>query len=345
MPKISIVMSVFNNEADVGEAIESMLKQSFDDFEFIIINDASTDNSALIIDGYRQKDSRIHLIHNETNRKLAASLNRGIQLATGEFVARMDADDVAMTERLQVQYDYMKAHTEVAVCGTWIELYENAAVVWKTNETSEKANCAAFFESCFHHPTVMIRKSVLDQFGAYDETVQFAQDCHLWSRLAFDHQQILNNIPQILLRYRSHPDKLRDQYRSDQYDKATELRKKNLTRLNLLPIDDDYQWHDVLCCTKVLENKQQFQSLLVWIDKLEEANKSIQLLSSQAFREEINNKLLGVCLASAKMTVYVIPVYLQRCQAKELVKNTYRCLRMLSLYLKGLIDKPVKGVS
>ena len=343
MPKISIVMSVFNNEADVGEAIESMLNQSFSDFELIIINDASTDNSATIIESYQQKDGRIRVVHNEDNRKLAASLNRGIQLASSEFVARMDADDVSFPQRLEIQYNYMKAHAEVAVCGTWVELYESPAIVWKTSETAEKANCSAFFESCFHHPTVMIRKSVLDQFGGYDESIQFAQDCHLWSRLVFDHQQVLNNIPQVLLRYRSHPDKPRDKYRLDQYDRATELRKKNLARLSLAPTDDKYQWHDVLCCAKALKDKQQFQSLMAWINQLEEANRSVGLLSARAFEEEINRKLLGVCLASAGRTIYAILIYLQRCKSKDVVKNGYRCLRMLVLYLKGLVGKPSSG--
>ena len=121
-------MSVFNNEADVGEAIESMLNQTFSDFEFIIINDCSTDKSVSIIEHYCQLDERIRLIHNETNCKLAASLNRGIQFAQGEFIARMDADDVAMPERLKIQYDYMQTNSEVAVCGTWVQLYENSDV-------------------------------------------------------------------------------------------------------------------------------------------------------------------------------------------------------------------------
>lgn len=343
-PKISIVMSVFNNEADVGEAIESMLNQTFTDFEFIIINDASSDNSVRIIEAYSQKDDRIKLVHNFKNLKLAASLNRGIDLAQGQFIARMDADDVAMPERLQVQYDYMQVNETVAVCGTWVELYENADIVWKTNINKEAANCAAFFESCFHHPTVMIRKSVLDEFGVYNEEVTFAQDCYLWSHLAFDHQQELNNIPQVLLRYRSHPEKERDQYRLDQYDKATELRKRNLARLNLTPSNLDYQWHDVLCCAKTLHNKDDFKHLLKWVNRLEEANKSIHLLSSPSFAKEINTKLLGVCLASAEKTLSGIMVYWRRSQGDEKLKNCYRCLRMLFIYLKTRINNVSKEV-
>ncbi len=339
MPKISIVMSVFNNEADVGEAIESMLNQSFSEFELIIINDASTDNSAAIIEKFSQSDDRIIVLHNEENLKLAASLNRGIQLARGAFIARMDADDVSLPNRLKTQFEYMQTHADVAVCGAWVELYEDSRVVWKTNVTAEKANCAAFFESCFHHPTVMIRKTVLDQLGGYDESVQFAQDCHLWSRLAFDHQQVLHNIPQVLLRYRSHPEKSRDQYRLDQYDKATELRQKNLRRLNMGATDEAYQWHDILCCAKTLSSKEQFQSLLTWIDQLESANRSVGLLSVGAFAEELNRKLLGVCLASAEVTIYAILAYLQRCKGRDFLKNGYRCSRMLFWYLKALLSR------
>ena len=333
IPKVSVVMSVFNNEADVAQAIESILMQSMSDFEFVIIDDASTDSSPSIIQGYAQKDQRIRVISNSRNAKLATSLNKGIAIAQSQYIARMDADDVAMPNRLFVQYQYMQTHPNIAVCGAWVELYENAKIIWKTSTSRQGANCSAFFESCFHHPTVMIRKSVLDQFGTYDEEISTAQDCHLWSQLAFDHQQALINLPQVLLRYRSHPDKQREQYRADQHAKASSLRKKNLLRLGIDASAEQYHWHDVLCCATPIAEKEQFRSLLTWIDFLEARNLQVQLLSSKHFQKELNKKFLGVCLASAPSSIYAVIYFIKRCWKEDVIKNAYRALRMVSFYL------------
>ena len=335
MPAISVVMSVFNNEAEVAEAIDSVLAQSFKDFEFLIIDDASTDNSKEIIQSYVQLDSRVQLIENEVNLKLAASLNKGISLAKGEFIARMDADDVALPERFKTQIDFMQSNINVAVCGTWVKLYEHPNIVWKTRTQSQAAICATFFESCFHHPTVMIRKSVLQEFGMYDETIQYAQDCHLWSSLAFDYNQTLCNIGQVHLRYRSHPEKAREQYRIDQYDNATELRKKNLSRLHINPSKSEYQQHDILCCAKRIKTRKDFEALINWMDFLEAENKRLCLLPLEQFSFEIEDKFLGVCLASAPQTLFAAWYYFKKCGTQSILKNTFRSIRMVALYFKN----------
>ena len=331
--KISIVMSVFNNETDVAQAIESILAQSLTDFEFIIIDDASTDASLTIINHYAKQDQRIRVLTNSQNLKLATSLNKGIAIAQGQYIARMDADDVAFPERLSIQYDFMQTHQDIAVCGSWVEIYEDKEIVWRTSTSKQGAKCAAFFESCFHHPTVIMRKSVLDKYGAYDETVSTAQDCHLWSKLAFDHQQELINIPQVLLRYRSHPENQREEYRADQHAKASSLRKKNLLRLKIDADAEQYQWHDILCCAKPIVHRQQFLSLLAWISFLEKQNVQVQLLDSKYFQKELNNKFLGVCLASAPSSIYAVMYYIKRCWKTDVLRNSYRAVRMVSLYL------------
>ena len=330
--KISVVMSVFNNAADVAEAIESILVQSMISFEFIIIDDASTDASLSIINRYAEQDQRIKVLSNKQNLKLAASLNKGIAIAQGQYIARMDADDVAFADRLDTQFEFMQSHQDIAVCGAWVELYENKHVVWKTSTTTQGANCSTFFESCFHHPTVMIRKSVLDKYGAYDESISTAQDCHLWSKLAFDHQQSLINLSQVLLRYRSHPEKQREEYRADQHAKASSLRKKNLLRLNIDTDVEQYQWHDILCCAKPIVHQEQFRSLLNWIVFLEKQNLETQLLHAGSFQKELNNKFLGVCLASAPNSIYAVIYYIKRCWKTDFFKNSYRAVRMVSLY-------------
>lgn len=326
-------MSVFNGSADLGQAVDSILAQTFHEFEFIIIDDASEDDSLAILQEYAKKDSRIRLIKNKKNKKLAASLNAGIKQAKGEFIARMDADDVALPERLQKQYDFMTMNQHIAVCGTWVSVYESPKIIWKTAVTPEAANCAAFFESCFHHPTVMIRKSVLDQYGSYDETIEFAQDCHLWSRLAFEHDTKFANLPDALLRYRSHPQKKRKDYRVRQYKNASLLRNKNLQRMGVSISENQQKWHDILCTGALLQDKQAFTALLEWIRELEQYNQKSGLLEPQAFKYELSQKLLRVCLASAAETLAAPMVYMRYCKFRDLAKNSYRVLRMVVMYV------------
>ena len=159
-PAISVLMSVFNSDKYLHEAIDSILKQTFTDFEFIIINDASTDSSVNIIKSYN--DIRIVLIENETNIGLTNSLNKGIKRATGKYIARMDADDIALPFRFAEQFSFMELHAEIGICGTWVETFNEKGkiVVWDYPETHEKIICRQFFNVGFAHPTVMFRVMV-----------------------------------------------------------------------------------------------------------------------------------------------------------------------------------------
>src|SRR6185295_9135648 len=159
-PQVSVLMSVYNGEKYLKEAMESILNQSFSDFEFLIFNDSSTDSSREIILSYN--DPRIVLIDNKKNIGLTKTLNKGISLAKGKYIARMDADDVCHPERLNEQVNYLDKNAEVAVCGTWVQfLNENEVVKLPTKKNEIKT--LLFCNSCLAHPSVMIRKSFLEK--------------------------------------------------------------------------------------------------------------------------------------------------------------------------------------
>ena len=128
-PLISVIMPAYNAEKYIGEAIESILNQTLKDFELIIVNDASTDSTGNIIKSYAEKDSRIVVLVNENNLNIAGSLNRGISVAKGTFIARMDADDIALPERLEMQAKVMSENPQVAVVGNDIQLINESGVV------------------------------------------------------------------------------------------------------------------------------------------------------------------------------------------------------------------------
>ena len=203
IPSVSLVMSVFNGERFLREAVESILNQSFCDFEFIIIDDGSTDNSGSILASYQRSDPRIRTYHQE-NRGLIHSLNRGCALAQGKYIARMDADDIAVRDRLTWQFTFMEEHPEVAVLGGAFELIgqtgEVLRVVRHPLEPRELER-AILESSAICHPSAFIRKTAFIAAGGYRNVLD-AEDYDLWLRIAEHHP--LANLPDILLKYRLH---------------------------------------------------------------------------------------------------------------------------------------------
>jgi glycosyltransferase involved in cell wall biosynthesis len=170
-PQVTVLMSVYNGEMYLHEALDSILAQTYNDFELLVIDDGSLDGTAAILEDYRTRDSRVRIESNETNTGLTKSLNRGINLARGKYIARMDADDVALPERLARQVAFMEANEQVGVCGTWAVLLgegEGHLIRFPTN--SETIRCQLMFDNPLAHPTTIIRKQMLKKNGiSYDE--------------------------------------------------------------------------------------------------------------------------------------------------------------------------------
>ena len=185
LPKISIVMAAYNEERDIEKALDSILAQTFADWELIIIDDGSTDATATIVQGYGDKDSRITLVCNETNMELSASLNKGIGLAQSDLIARADADDTNLPERLAKQYEYMQTHPETDVLGTAAYLLDKTGRRVNTFSyplTHCELNRVPFLKSHFFHPSVMARRRFFDMAGYYDPRYPNAEDKEMWLR-------------------------------------------------------------------------------------------------------------------------------------------------------------------
>jgi len=184
--KVSVVMSVYNGARYLREAIDSILGQTFRDFEFIIINDGSTDVTRDIILSY--DDPCIHLIENETNLGLPVSLNKGIRVARGEYIARQDADDVSLPERLERQVNTLDAHSSVGVVGCWWQRIDLDGRIFDVIKVPPEGEVLLqrMLNSGLNpsaHGSVMIRKEMINGVGAYDERFWFTQDFDLWLRM------------------------------------------------------------------------------------------------------------------------------------------------------------------
>jgi hypothetical protein len=184
-PKVSVVMSVYKGERYLREAVGSILNQTFTDFEFIIVDDGSTDSTWDILTGY--DDVRIRLVRNVENTGLTRSLNKGLALVEGQYVARMDADDVALPHKLEQQVAFLEKSPEVGILGTACQVIDanhRERGLWRMPASDLLIRWTSLLNNPFLHPTVMIRRDLLTQHGfKYDEAFRTTQDYELWMRM------------------------------------------------------------------------------------------------------------------------------------------------------------------
>jgi glycosyltransferase involved in cell wall biosynthesis len=204
-PSVSVVLPVYNCTAYVGEAIESILAQTHADFELIVIDDGSTDDTPRIVQ--RHRDPRLRF-YSQANRGLAATLNRGIELANGRYIARQDQDDISRPERLRRQAAFLDAHPHCALVGTWAEIWVGRTPTDRVHRhPSENAvlQYELLLDNPFVHSSVMLRKEALEAVGNYstDRERQPPEDFELWSRIARKYE--VANVPETLHVYREVP--------------------------------------------------------------------------------------------------------------------------------------------
>ncbi|NMB47900.1 glycosyltransferase family 2 protein [Candidatus Kuenenbacteria bacterium] len=204
--KISVLMSAFNAEKYISQAIESILKQTCDDFEFIILNDGSTDKTREIIQNYTKQDKRIRLINNNKNFGLTRSLNIGLEEARGKYIARIDADDLSEPERLQKQYEFMEANPEYALAGSWVKIIDSEGREMTVRKLPTDIKLIKFNfifgKPCLWHSSIFFRKEEMDKVGNYDEEYKYSQDLNLYVRLLKTKK--ITNVPEFLIQHRLH---------------------------------------------------------------------------------------------------------------------------------------------
>ncbi len=196
-PKVTVMMMVYNAERYLRQAIDSVLGQTFTNFELLILDDAATDHSLEIIQSY--SDPRIRLIRNESNRGVAYSRSKVLPLARGEYVAVLDADDVALPERLQVQVSYLDTHPDICLVGSAYQVINEDGKVETTHSMPTNPltiRWLLLLGNCIAHSSVMFRREQAQSVGGYDATVYAGEDCDLYVRLAARYQLVNLEVPQ-----------------------------------------------------------------------------------------------------------------------------------------------------
>jgi glycosyltransferase involved in cell wall biosynthesis len=239
-PLVSVILPVYNGGPYLEEAIQCILTQTYKNVELIIINDGSTDNSVQIIDKF-SNDARIR-VFNQTNQGLAATLNRGIGLSKGAYIARQDQDDISDPARLEKQVSFMETHPDYGMVGTWASIMVNNTLTTRSHKHPSEPGILTLdllFDNPFVHSSMMIRKTAFDEVGGYstDKSRQPPEDYELWSRIVRKYK--VANIPEILVVYREVEKSMSRTGPNPFLDHVNQISQENLSWIAGTPFEDN----------------------------------------------------------------------------------------------------------
>jgi len=285
MPKISVIMSTYNTPNEwLYDSIMSILNQTYGDFEFLIADDCSTTDVEEV--KARIQDERVIWIKNEENMGLTKTLNKLLRLCKGEYIARMDSDDISLPNRFEEQIKYMEKNPKTIACGCYrraFGLFEQDEK-WSLASTREKQQVDLFFTNrAPTHPSAMFRKSMLDKYGvSYNENYIKAQDYGIWTQCSrFGY---IKMIPQILLKYRKSEQQISTKEKNNQDDDAKKVRHDQVIALGIEPTEAEWAIHDDFCKSEIHCSAKDFEA---WVDKLLQTNAKTKYFSLKHFKDTV----------------------------------------------------------
>ena len=297
---VSVIMSVYNASEYLKEAIYSILNQTYANFEFIIINDCSTDDSLYIINSI--SDERIVIINNDKNIGLAASLNKAIKIAKGHYIVRMDADDIANKKRIEIQVKFMNKYPNCGVAGSYFKYIGNVKWYQKHQiirgfKKNEDIKSQLLFGTAVLHPSVIIRKSILFSNNInYNISFSRAQDYELWSRLVFLTE--ITNIPKVLLKWRISINQSSTKDRNTQIDYSKKIHIELLTKLlGKTPSDKQLEIHANLINKKSF-SKIELYSIREWLITIVHSSDNNPLFYKKSVLEKCSTIWFNTCICS-----------------------------------------------
>jgi glycosyltransferase involved in cell wall biosynthesis len=282
--KISVVMSVYNGQEFLRSAMDSILRQTYKDFEFLIINDGSNDNTEQIIKSY--DDSRIVYIKNKRNLGLIDSLNTGLTKARGELIARMDADDIAIGNRIELQYDFFMNNPDMVVCGTdYYAMTERALKRVRNINDSDYLKAILLFSTCFCHPTVMYKNVFKSSNVEYEGDFLHAEDYRLWTNLSRYGNFGILDIP--LLKYRSHSAQISHKHHERQLGLSGRIRIDYLNQMGFICSDENMIIHNLIANNTFIRSLTTLHQIESWLTDLLSQNSTLGAFNNCSFEKVI----------------------------------------------------------
>lgn len=301
--KLTVLLPVYNAELYLREAIDSILSQTFEDFELLVFNDASTDGTAGVLASY--SDPRLNIITSQTNKGYIEHLNQGLKLAKGQYVARMDADDISLPTRFAQQISFLEQNPAYGLCGTWVTSFgvDTKDLLWELPTTHHEICIHHLFkDSALAHPSVMLRKEVLMRHGiCYNTDLLPSEDYDLWVRLS--RVTKLCNLPIPLLKYRVHPEQISTLKQNRRLEVLRMVQKKQLEFLGIYPSEMQASLHYELTRENYSTFEQQegldgLQNLENWLKLLHDTNSQKAIFDPELFQTKTAQLWYRACAAS-----------------------------------------------
>jgi glycosyltransferase involved in cell wall biosynthesis len=307
-PLVSVIMPVYNVAPYAAEALSSILNQSYQELEIIIVDDACTDNTIDIIAGF--KDSRIKIIRNEKNSGAAASRNNAIKVATGTFLAIMDADDIALPSRLDRQVAYMQANPQTDVLGTAMQYFGTSRYLNYFPESHDGCKAMLLRNVCFGHSTVMFRRHVFDDGTAYynPSLRQYSEEYDLWCRLVDRFK--FANLNEPLLLYRTFPKSIKSDAEEKRITNSEKIREAFVVN-QLGEISAELkQLHNRAAAMANNLTATELQFIDEWFGNILQINANRQSFNQHALQQFLARWFFEICYTNARLTHVTLMKYL-----------------------------------
>ncbi|MFS8130965.1 MAG: glycosyltransferase family 2 protein [Candidatus Dojkabacteria bacterium] len=290
-PRVSVLMPVYNAEEFLEDSAGSILAQTFTDFELLLLDDGSKDKSLEIAKKLAEKDSRVRVLPNEANMGIVKTLNRGISLARGEFLARMDSDDFSLPERFAEQVKYLDEHPDYSVCGSWVVTFGNHnGNVWELPSDPNLVKVTMLFYSALTHPAIMMRKKVIFEDLALEYEGYHGEDYILMMKVA--KRSKLSNVPKVLFKYRTHDNSLMVINGVANQEVANGVRMDQLKSLGITPTEEEFEIHKKFGRWGFEDSAKFLEESKIWFRKIIAANKESSYYDQDTLIKFLNTKLL-----------------------------------------------------
>ena len=288
-PAVSVIMPTYNSAQYLSDAIRSTLDQSYGDFELVVVDDGSTDETTKILGSV--SDSRLHVVSLPRNSGLAAARNAGLEVSRGELIAWLDSDDMSRRDRLARQVSVLRRRPEVGLCGSWVKTFGDSSVkTWRYPRRAGVLASRMLFDDPFATSSVMVRRQAIVEAGGFDESFAPAEDYDLWERLSQGWQLV--NVPRFLTSYRLHESQTSVRLHDRQAEAVRRIQARQLQQLHLDPSPEEWRIH-LLVGVDWGEGltKIDLPYVEAWLGKLKEANDARDLFPRRAFHSVLSHRL------------------------------------------------------
>lgn len=284
---VSIIASVYNCEQYIANMIQSIIAQSYQDWELIIIDDASTDGTKKIISEFQ--DERIIKISNSINRGLTVNLNYALKIAKGKYILRIDGDDIAYSNRLEKQVEYMECHPEIGLSGCWMKTFGGSKSICPATVDDARLRVKLILNACIYHPTFIIRKSVIERWHiCYNEKLRYAQDYDLEYQISKVAK--IGNLPEVLMHYRVHSKQITCEKQQQQLECANHTRLQILRDMQVDLEEEEFRIWVKLCVNTISDNEEYCIAVRI-VKRIMDANERMKRYDSRLLKE-----MLKICL-------------------------------------------------